>query len=187
MTVRTIPLNAVPMESPLQQNEPGVDIFQVLYGNSGLSVVTDGTNLEAPHLRKAYGLLMEKRGTRPFLSRQDIDPIELAFTLPNIGLVDVHREPLRFFHRLAGTNWRPICGFEPQGTWLDTWPPHQQMIIANSYRAVLETGQILTAQRRMLLDKRPFFYEVLLIPLSKDGVEISMIFAAIGPFTKATP
>ena len=39
----------------------------------------------------------------PVPRRRDIDPVELPDLLPNLMLVDVERNPLRFRYRLVGT------------------------------------------------------------------------------------
>ncbi len=46
---------------------------------------------------------LEKRGERPAPLREDIDPLEIPRLLPILHLIDVVPEPLRFRHRLVGT------------------------------------------------------------------------------------
>ena len=48
-----------------------------------------------------YWCRMAPPGRLP--GRQHVDPIDIPHLLPNIWLLDVHRDPIRFWRRLVGT------------------------------------------------------------------------------------
>lgn len=50
-----------------------------------------------------YRYWCDKRGTRLAPRRSDVDPLEIPKLLPIVHLIDVIEEPLRFRHRLVGT------------------------------------------------------------------------------------
>jgi hypothetical protein len=51
--------------------------------------------------------------------RRDIDPIDLPDLLPNLMLLDVERDPLRFRYRLVGTRVVDFSYHDFTGTYLD--------------------------------------------------------------------
>ena len=55
--------------------------------------------------------------------RQHVDPVDIPMLLPWLWLVDVHREPLRFKHRLVGTEHVRVMRRDPTGLWLDEAHP----------------------------------------------------------------
>lgn len=59
----------------------------------------------------------ETRGSVP--QRRDIDPIELPDLLPNLLLLDVEADPLRFRYRLVGTRIVDFSYHDFTGTYLD--------------------------------------------------------------------
>ncbi len=57
------------------------------------------------------------RGSLP--QRSDIDPVELPDLLPNLMLLDVEHDPLRFRYRLVGTRVVDFSHDDFTGTYLD--------------------------------------------------------------------
>lgn len=64
--------------------------------------------------------------------RSDFDPTELRDLLPNILIVDVEHDPLRFRYRLVGTRVVEFNSQEFTGLYLGTigWQEEQQLIDA---------------------------------------------------------
>jgi hypothetical protein len=112
--------------------------------------------------------------------RQHIDPVDFPRLLPWIWLVDVQRSPLRFRHRLVGTEQVRIMERDHTGRWLDEVFP--LFLGSPSYRqfiATAERGEI--AYRRgkpqFHLSKEYLAVERLLLPLAKDGKTVDMLLA----------
>ena len=50
--------------------------------------------------------------------RQHFDPISIPQLLSNLWLIEVHREPLRFWRRLVGSKIEEFAGMSPTGGWV---------------------------------------------------------------------
>jgi hypothetical protein len=140
-------------------------------------------DLETAPLQDAWAQLEAKRGSRPFLRRADIDPAELKPLLSSIGLVDVHHAPLRFRIRLAGTSWRQSLDFEATGLWLDDWPnPVQKQLLELVWSTTVTIRQAVRTRRHAIVEGLPLNYEVMTIPLAKDGRTIDMLLIMSSPW-----
>jgi hypothetical protein len=81
--------------------------------------------LELPLMRsvrvqRLYEYWRAKAGAEGAVPRRgDIDPTELPDLLPNLMLLDVERDPLRFRYRLVGTRVVDFSYRDFTGTYLD--------------------------------------------------------------------
>jgi hypothetical protein len=157
--------------------------------STGPAPIGGEADLETPSLRQLWLFLEAKRGARAMLSRADIDPGELKSVLPRVGLVEVHRDPLRFRIRLAGTSWRSDLGFEPTGMWLDDWPhATQRRLLAESWGAVVEGRHPVCTRRHAVIDGVSLVFEAMILPLSPNGETINMLLTISAPWrTDASP
>lgn len=120
-----------------------------------------------------------KRGPRRFPSRRDIDPLDFAYLLGNVGLLDVLREPLRFRVRLCGENLVHKIGAEVTGKLLDELPlPELREHFAQRCRQIVERGAPYRTSGDYVLDERSSRHELLVLPLSEDGEAVSMLLFA---------
>lgn len=72
----------------------------------------------SPRLDALYRYWCTRReGELP--QRADIEPWDIKPLLPNIMLVDIHRDPFRIFYRLVGTAVAFFSGMDFTGTFLD--------------------------------------------------------------------
>lgn len=129
-------------------------------------------------LRRLYEYWLSKRGGREMPARADLDPIDMAFAIGNVILVDVPDEtPPRFFVRLHGTTLSRLVNFDLTGKPLDAMPePEFRDLSRRSFMKVLRTRQPLHAQADRVLDGRIQRYEAIIMPLSSDGGRIDMLF-----------
>ena len=67
-----------------------------------ISMAVGLDEIESPILRRFFRYYLEKRGSRLFPARADLDPVDFPYALGDITLVNVHRDPLNFSFRLAG-------------------------------------------------------------------------------------
>jgi PAS domain len=111
--------------------------------------------------------------------RQHFDPIDIPALLPWLWLIDVQREPLRFKHRLVGTEHVRVMKRDPTGQWLDQAYPlfvesetYPQFVAASDGQSGYRRGQPLFHLPREFLSM-----EHLLLPLAQDGVTVGMILA----------
>ena len=130
-------------------------------------------------LRALFGYWREKRGDRAMPARADLDPLEIPTLLPIVGLVDVLDDGARFRYRLVGTEMVDADGHDPTGRFLDEALPDSGYAdyLIGLFREV-------TRERRALYgesDSRgrgriECQVRRLLMPLSRDGQAVDMIF-----------
>ncbi|HJR21730.1 MAG TPA: PAS domain-containing protein [Dongiaceae bacterium] len=143
-------------------------------------VTLDLSDLNSPRIHRLHAYWMhqrDKRGGR-LPRRGDIAPDQIRDLLPNIMIVDVERDPMRFRYRLVGTRVVEYNGVEFTGRYLGEigWPEEQDLI--DSYAFVVNS-------------RRPFFglldWELVTgavgrcefgrLPLSEDGEAVTQILA----------
>ncbi len=130
-------------------------------------------------LRALVGYWREKRGDRAMPARADLDPIEIPTLLPIVGLIDVLDGGARFRYRLMGTEMVGVAGYDPTGRFLDEALPDSGYAdyLIGLFREV-------TRERRPLYGESDFHGQGriehrvrrLLMPLSRDGRSVDMIF-----------
>ena len=138
----------------------------------------DISQITSPRIHRlhSYWQGQQRGGLLP--RRGDIAPDQIRDLLPNIMIVDVEHEPLRFRYRLVGTRVVEYNGIEFTGRYLGEigWPEEQDLF--DSYAEVVAS-------------RRPFFgsfaWELVSgaigrcefgrLPLSEDGETVSQILA----------
>jgi hypothetical protein len=148
---------------------------------AGLAFTVDPGDIAQPILRPVLDYWERKRGARPMPARPDIDPLELKAHLPHLFLV----EPLpgaEFRYRLLGSEITERYGRNNTGKTVREiyadlpvvadWLTGMLLAVTTGKRPVLATGT-LSAVR-----KEHIFSESLHLPLSDDGVNVTMIFGA---------
>jgi hypothetical protein len=137
-------------------------------------------DVESPILRRFYQYYLKKRGERAFPARADLDPVDFAYALGDITLIDVEYDPVRFKFRLDGSRHVERFGFDLTGRSLDEFPyPEMRQAIFDSYKDVIDHREPRRYFRDLESSGRWFRYETLLLPLSSDGKVIDMIVSAI--------
>jgi hypothetical protein len=126
-----------------------------------------------------YEYWRRKAAGKAMPSRADLDPLEIPQLLPGVFLVDVvPGPPRRFRFRLVGTRIAELEG-EMTGKFLDEFIPGSSgTAMGRQYEDAAE-GRI--GMRRETLrwhehERQHINYDVLLLPLSRDGATIDMLF-----------
>jgi hypothetical protein len=134
-----------------------------------------------PRLRRLYEYWCARRGDRHFPTRADIDPLDLAFLMGNLILIDVVAgDPLGFFIRLHGTNLAQRAGYELTGRMLNELPITEfRQLAMQTFTRVATTGEPFRGYRDRVLDDRPRHYETLILPLSEDGERVDRLLAGL--------
>lgn len=127
-------------------------------------------------LQRLHAYWEERRGTRAFPARRDIDPLDFGYALGHVGLVEVAYMPLRFRFRLVPSTISRYLGYEATGRYVDAIPEPElrAYLIARYTRAVNERRPIFETGD-MTLDGRRWRHEVAYLPLASDGVIIDML------------
>ena len=113
--------------------------------------------------------------------RQHVDPAAIHDLLPNVYIVDVSRNPMRFKYRLVGTEYVTHMGRDLTGRYLDEAHTGFQEIVRSYCRTVEErrpdyrngSAPFQASQRDY---KR---IERLMVPLARNGSDVDMIFGVI--------
>lgn len=95
-------------------------------------------------LEDIYRYWRSKRGKRAMPARSDLRPSELGAALRLLNLVDVFHNPLRFRHRLVGTEHVEWLGRDATGRYLD------EALYGPA------TGEILGSLTTIVTQKRPY-------------------------------
>jgi hypothetical protein len=135
-------------------------------------------SFDSAELNAIYDYWLAKRGRRRMPSRQDIDPIKIPKLLPNLMLIDVSYEPIKFRYRLVGTRVVDATGENRAGKDFDTVDfIKSNPTVMEQYIAIVTTGEPLHSlepfHRRDT--GQPYEVDRLLLPLSSDGVTVDMI------------
>lgn len=112
--------------------------------------------------------------------RQHLDPAAIMGLLPNLWLVDVQQEPLRFRYRLVGTRLTQMVGWELSGHWFDEAHPHTRTdpTVLAPYAEVVRTKQPTWRKGKPMLyltHKDFTVIERALLPLARDGETVDML------------
>ena len=136
--------------------------------------------ITSPRIQRLYAYWQQRCAQRggDLPGRGDIAPDQIRDLLPNIMIVDVEPNPLRFRYRLVGTRVVEYNGMEFTGRYLGEigWPEEQGMIanyksVVNDRRpsfGALAWGLVTGGQGRC---------EFARLPLSEDGKVVSQILA----------
>ena len=133
-----------------------------------------------PMLRQLYEYWDQRRGTREFPGRPDIDPIDMRFALGHISLVDVLYEPMRFRYRLHGSIIAARLGIDMTGKFVDEIPePDRRGFVAENFRVVVVTRQPLLRSDERVMDEQAWNFDSMILPLGlADGV-INMLLLCV--------
>jgi hypothetical protein len=136
--------------------------------------------IRRPMLRQLYEYWDQRRGTREFPGRPDIDPIDMRFALGHISLVDVLYEPMRFRYRLHGSIIAARLGIDMTGKFVDEIPePGRRGFVAENFRVVVVTRQPLLRSGERVMDEQAWNFDSMILPLGlADGV-IDMLLLCV--------
>ncbi|HXY98999.1 MAG TPA: PAS domain-containing protein [Stellaceae bacterium] len=137
-------------------------------------------DIESDLLRRLYAYWQGKRAGRLLPARAALDPADFAYALANVALVDVLRDPPRFYFRVVGTEIARRDGTDLTGKYVDDHPlPEYRALLRQVYSDVVAAGRPTVFRRDRLMDDKPRQYEVLYLPLAADGASIDMLLVGI--------
>lgn len=134
--------------------------------------------------RTFYDYLIANAGVGRFPGRQHFDPIDLAFILPAINLVDLvgDENSYRLRYRLVGTlqahyfaSGRNVVGQYLEAFWQSN--PDLKPLILNDYQRAIDRRGPTVGQYEHPNSDFPFLnYARMVFPLAADGNRIDMFF-----------
>jgi hypothetical protein len=136
--------------------------------------------IRRPMLRRLYAYWDDKRGDREFPGRSDIDPLDMRFALGNISLIDVLYDTLRFRYRLHGSIIAERLGVDMTGRFVDEIAePDRRAFVEENFRTVVMTRQPLAHSGQRMLDRRPWNFDSIILPLGLDDGVINMLLVCV--------
>lgn len=133
----------------------------------------DVSIVHSERIRKlnAYWLTKAKGGVP---SRSEIDPVDVRELLPNLMMIDMVGDPVRFRYRLVGTRVVQYTGFDFTGRCLDEMVFQGRDFIEQCYRRMLAEKRPVFGHYAWLVRSRHFGQcEFGLFPLSDGGATVN--------------
>ncbi len=107
-------------------------------------------------------------------SRSDVDPVDVRELLPNLMMIDMVGEPVRFRYRLVGTRVVQYTGFDFTGRCLDEMVFQGRDFMEQCYRRLVAEKRPIFGHYAWLVRSRHFGQcEFGLFPLSDDGATVN--------------
>lgn len=146
-----------------------------------------GHGFRDPRLAYLFDYWCSKKGDRIAASRTDLLPSEIKPFLPIMNLIDVQRDPLRFRHRLVGTEIVDRLGCDVTGALVSP------ELYGPAFERVFEGLRLVAEEARPYRRLTPLSWyernwlsvESLELPLIDNGGEVNMILRAASHFSEA--
>jgi hypothetical protein len=122
-------------------------------------------SVQDSRLCRLYYYWLAKKGDRRFPSRGDIDPLDFAYVLGHVTLLDVLRDPLRFRFRIHGTEMVRRAGYDLTGKFVDDMPiSDYRRYVRERCEGVVRDREPMLVRYNRTLDGRARQYEALWLP-----------------------
>lgn len=125
-----------------------------------------------------YWLSISPPGNLP--GRQHFDPADVTRLLPNLWLIEVHRNPLRFWRRLVGSRIEEFAGMNLTGGWVGDRLSGARLSGVHSFLMdVVESRKPNWRRGKSLIRFEKDYAELerLYLPMASDGKTVDMILA----------
>lgn len=139
-------------------------------------------SVQRPRLQRLLQYWEQKRGGRPMPARADLDPLEFPWMLGDVSLVEVHRpgDGLRYRFRLMGSRAVERLGYDVTGKWLEDLPaPDYRARLTEVFGLMVARAAPHVERPNMLIDNHVHHYEILRLPLGRDGHQVDMLMMAV--------
>jgi hypothetical protein len=145
-----------------------------------LSDHRSASEIAEPRLRRFFSYWLDRKGSRRFPARCDIDPLDFPYLLAHMMLIDVLREPLRFWVRVHGTEMVQRAHYDLTRKLIDDLPiTGYRNYVIERCRHLVETGEPTLVHHDRVLDGRHHRYEAIWLPLSDDGKTVTQLICGL--------
>lgn len=149
-------------------------------GGAAEQHVISAADIQDARLRRLYEYWRDKKGSRRFPARRDIDPLDFAYVLGHVMLLDVLSDPLRFRVRVHGTDMVMRAGYDLTGKLVSDMPTTDyRRYVHERCEGLVSTGEPLALRHTRTLKGRTRGYEALWLPFSDDGRQVTMLLCAL--------
>jgi hypothetical protein len=140
------------------------------------------TEISTRHLRELLSYWLEIHPKSHMPARASFDPARIVQTLPNIVMIDVERDPIRFKFRLVGTGVNNVFGRDFTGGYFDEEFENYEESIGYNQRIELVDERIPKyyfgkGKLKYSLDYKSL--EWIHLPFSSDGKNVDIIISAL--------
>lgn len=138
----------------------------------------EGPTIRHAKTQRLYDYWLSRKGGRARPRRADIDPVDFAFALGNVVLIDVEHAAGTFRYRLVGSNCVRRQGYDPTGKTTAAIPgPENRRYVEERLAAVVRDGEPSAFLRQGVFDGRSYRYETLYLPLGEAGrVDMVLVY-----------
>lgn len=138
----------------------------------------DFSRVDSPRIQRFRDYWNARRaGPDAVPLRADFDPSHLRELLPNIVIMEVERDPLRFRYRLVGTRVAEFNGLDFTGRYLGTIGWHEErQLVESCTDAVTGKAPLCGFYTWTLKNGNIAKCEFALFPFSNDGAAITQLF-----------
>lgn len=134
-------------------------------------------DIESVAIQEVYRHWQERHHGDALPRREDLEPAGIVRRLPNIFLVDVLEDPVRYRYRLIGTQLVEWSGRDATGSFMDDPLCGQGggTLVALHDDVVRLRQPVMTVNRPALFHGSTLLFDRLLLPLAGDDDRIAMI------------
>ena len=135
-------------------------------------------------LTRLFDYWLSKRDARQAPRRDDVRPGEIKPYLPIVQLIDVHRDPLRFKHRLVGTELVERLGRNVMGKWVDEelYGSATSDVLRQLTRVAVEARPYRTLASLDYMGRPGYLMEAMELPLLAAEGHVGMLLRAASFF-----
>jgi hypothetical protein len=139
----------------------------------------DPNSITNARLRQIYDYWDAKRAGRPMPARADVDPVEIAWALGDVSLIDVLPDG-EFRWRVDGSNLVAFFGCDMSGKKLSTYPFRRYLPqVRENFARPVDRREPVFLTRRFEDGERRWNYDTIFLPLSGDGRQVDMLLQMI--------
>jgi hypothetical protein len=143
---------------------------------AGERIMVTADSVQGDNAKRLLAYWDACRGSRRFPARSDIDPADFSFALGSVSLIECTGRPPRFRYRVVSTGLTRQLGYEMTGRFTDEIPePNVRAYVEQLYAAICTEGEPRYEIGETVIDGRQWSYEMLALPLSRDGAQTDML------------
>ncbi len=132
----------------------------------------------APKIRELFDYWQKIHPEAGLPGRQHFDPLDIPQLLPNIWMIDVKQEPLRFRFRLVGTEIVKFTGRDSTGLCLgEVYPEYTATEAYRVHCICAQTGEPAYRKSRVLSNpkRQDIEAERIYLPLARNGEQVDIL------------
>ncbi|MEQ8394673.1 PAS domain-containing protein [Thalassobaculum sp.] len=147
----------------------------------------DIADIQSDKLKQIHAYWSGLRAGERLPKRSDLDIDQIGYVLPNLNLVDVHRDPLDFRMRLHSVRGSDYVGADITGKSIRDYPDEgYAAFVWAVYEAAVNTRDAkVVSERLFMTDHRIMRWEGVVMPLDDKSGHVGMLLIAFQLFDRA--